>query len=489
VTRQQAPATGPQSAPDFTAVLLPPHRAYPSLLLSLGLHLIAVAALPAAAHYIGLWEERLRGAQVEVAEVLPLRPSRVLYYQPQSPPAAGSGRTPQRTGSGKAGAAQPGALRISPRVQLPELPAPPKMKSVILQPIPETAAAISQTLPPIASWTPPEKPTPKSLVLPARKAPQPQEAVLDAPPSPNLPNQELRLADLSQTGIPASQPPALPRPAASASPLRVFQLPGRKEEPRAGRAADSRDGETAVLITAAPTQPALGTVVSVPPVIGRPPLDLPGEPAPPHAAERKEGASQGSGGAGASQGPGAGTGSHGNTDGREVSGGGPTNPLLVPSAPPPERPLPAVRITRPKEGRYSFLVLGSAPEESFPETGGMMRCKMVYTVYLRIGVRPDWTLLFCPPAQSAAAAGKLEAPYPFVMLRPELAFGAEDRLFVHGSILETGRFSALTFPGSISDQDRDLLLRSLNLWEFRPASRGGQPVGVEILLIIPRPEP
>jgi len=195
------------------------------------------------------------------------------------------------------------------------------------------------------------------------------------------------------------------------------------------------------------------------------------------------------GAAGAPPKPGAGEGTGVKAGGPNGHGDGPANPLYLPGALPPEKPLPAVRITRPKDGRYSFLVLGSSPEESFPETAGMVRCKMVYTVYLRIGVRPDWTLLFCPQSPPAAAAGKIEAPYPFLMLRPELAFGAEDRLFVHGAILETGKFGPLTFPGAISDQDRDLLTRSLNLWEFRPASRGGQPVSVEILLIIPRPEP
>jgi hypothetical protein len=31
-----------------------------------------------------------------------------------------------------------------------------------------------------------------------------------------------------------------------------------------------------------------------------------------------------------------------------------------------------------------------------------------------------------------------------------------------------------------------LLLKSLKLWAFRPASRDGEPIAVEVLLIIPR---
>lgn len=161
------------------------------------------------------------------------------------------------------------------------------------------------------------------------------------------------------------------------------------------------------------------------------------------------------------------------------------------SAHPPaaEKPLPAVRVERPPEGRYNYVVVGINPVESFPETAGMMRCKLAYTVYLRIGTRPDWTLLYCPQNPGQGSPAKLDPPYAYLMLRPDLEFGAEDRLFVHGVLNQSGRLEQLAFPGSTPAQDRDLLSRSLAQWQFRPALREAQPTAVEVLLIIPRPEP
>ena len=61
-------------------------------------------------------------------------------------------------------------------------------------------------------------------------------------------------------------------------------------------------------------------------------------------------------------------------------------------------------------------------------------------------------------------------------------------MLVRGNISDKGHFDqlALVFPQEL--EKRDLLLRSLGQWEFRPASRDGVPTGVEVLLIIPREE-
>ena len=42
----------------------------------------------------------------------------------------------------------------------------------------------------------------------------------------------------------------------------------------------------------------------------------------------------------------------------------------------------------------------------------------------------------------------------------------------------------MVFPEEV--EKKDLLLKSLKLWEFRPANRDGEPTGVEALLIFPR---
>ena len=151
-------------------------------------------------------------------------------------------------------------------------------------------------------------------------------------------------------------------------------------------------------------------------------------------------------------------------------------------------------IVWPKDGHYTFLVMGSKPEESFPEAAGLLSGQLVYTVYLRTGARPDWILQYCLPKSSEAAgtgaAGPLEAPYAYVMQRPEVSFESDDeRAFVHGIIDFTGKFQQLAVVGDAVIANRQILLAALNLWQFRPATRGGRPTPVEVLLIIPRPQP
>jgi hypothetical protein len=56
---------------------------------------------------------------------------------------------------------------------------------------------------------------------------------------------------------------------------------------------------------------------------------------------------------------------------------------------------------------------------------------------------------------------------------------------IHGFITAAGRFDqlAVVYPDELDK--KDLLLSSLKLWDFRPASRDGEPAAVEVLLIIP----
>jgi hypothetical protein len=148
-------------------------------------------------------------------------------------------------------------------------------------------------------------------------------------------------------------------------------------------------------------------------------------------------------------------------------------------------------VTKPKDGRYTFMVMGSKPEESFPEAAGMLSGKLVYTVYLGIGARPDWILQYClPPSAPVAATGVLTAPYPYLMFRPALSYDWDgEHLFVHGMLNEAGKLERLEPVGEATPAEKSALLASLLRWEFRPAARGGQPTAVEVLLIVPRPQP
>ena len=117
--------------------------------------------------------------------------------------------------------------------------------------------------------------------------------------------------------------------------------------------------------------------------------------------------------------------------------------------------------------------------------------KLVYTVYLGIGARPDWILQYClPPSAPVAASGALAAPYPYLMFRPKLSYDWEgEHLFVKGMLNEQGKLEKLEPVGEATAADKAALLASLIRWEFRPATRGGKPTAVEVLLIVPRPQP
>jgi hypothetical protein len=109
-----------------------------------------------------------------------------------------------------------------------------------------------------------------------------------------------------------------------------------------------------------------------------------------------------------------------------------------------------------------------------------------------VGQRKSWILQYCLP-QSAAQeiplndkAALLEAPWPFLMTRPENRSLSDDSVLVRGVVTAQGRFDQLIliYPRELALSE--LLINSLKLWEFRPATLGGQSTAVEVLLIIPR---
>jgi hypothetical protein len=151
------------------------------------------------------------------------------------------------------------------------------------------------------------------------------------------------------------------------------------------------------------------------------------------------------------------------------------------------------RITLPKDGKFGVVVSGSADTTRYPESVGALSGKVVYTVYLRVGLHKNWILQYCLPKsndKSVATRGSstpLEAPWPFLIMRPDrLSASDPDYIMVHGMLTTDGQFDqlAMVFPEEL--EKKDLLLKSLKLWAFRPVSRDGEPTAVEVLLIIPR---
>jgi hypothetical protein len=99
------------------------------------------------------------------------------------------------------------------------------------------------------------------------------------------------------------------------------------------------------------------------------------------------------------------------------------------------------RLTLPKDGHYGVVVVGSGVAAPYPESVGALGGKMVYTVYLRVGLRKNWILQYCLPKaaeQRITARGSatpLDAPWPFLILRPnELTSPGEGYVMIHGMI-------------------------------------------------------
>jgi len=151
----------------------------------------------------------------------------------------------------------------------------------------------------------------------------------------------------------------------------------------------------------------------------------------------------------------------------------------------------AAHISLPHDGQFGAVVVGSSMEEKYPETALLWSGRLSYTVYLHVGLAKSWILQYSlSRADNAAAAGNIshiEAPWPYNIVRPNIAPGAirADALMVHGYVNQSGRFEGLkvVFPPQFPQVD--FVLNSLAQWQFRPATQNGKNVRVEVLLIIP----
>jgi hypothetical protein len=267
-------------------------------------------------------------------------------------------------------------------------------------------------------------------------------------------------------------------------PAGVFQLPpGNQAEP-SGLASGGDKGQSAN--SAAPGAPG-SPIRSLPPAnaagdsrisgsgrgLANPALDR-GDPPSPAAANLASEAKRGF----SPPGPEAVTTKAGLADGQAASAAAPDRSVA--------------KVVLPADGRFSVRIESSG-SETVAEAEGILSGKVVYTVYVRAGARKEWILQYCLPEAverrlPATKAVEIEAPYPFMILRPDIAFGSDtDYLIVHGIVTALGRFGQLSYVLAPEEQtDKDLLLHSLQQWQLRPGTLDGQPIALEILLIIPR---
>ncbi len=144
---------------------------------------------------------------------------------------------------------------------------------------------------------------------------------------------------------------------------------------------------------------------------------------------------------------------------------------------------------KPETGHFGAVLMGDSPEADFPETADLWKGRNAYTVYINVGRSTSWILQYSLPKTATAAqlAAKLDAPYPYNMLRPNFAPTAlnADDLLIHGFISAKGKLVDLTvdFPPNFSLAKK--ILKALSHWRFRPAMLNGAATRVEVLLIIP----
>ncbi len=150
------------------------------------------------------------------------------------------------------------------------------------------------------------------------------------------------------------------------------------------------------------------------------------------------------------------------------------------------------RISVPKNGTFGVVVVGSSLDEQYPETSEVWKGRLAYSVYLHVGLEKSWILQYSlPRAADSATAGsaRLEAPWPYYIVRPNLNpdDASSDSVMVHGFVDETGHFEKLSvvFPTDLGFAREQLVLGALQQWQFRAGTRDGQVAKLEVLLIIP----
>jgi hypothetical protein len=145
----------------------------------------------------------------------------------------------------------------------------------------------------------------------------------------------------------------------------------------------------------------------------------------------------------------------------------------------------------PKGGQFGSVIVNDDLEQQFPELEGAWTGRIAYTAYLHVGLPKPWIMQFSLPRNTPPAApgtnSRLEAPWPFEIVRPNLPPGSvdADSVMIRGYVDEDGRFQNLSvvFPQPFSNAQ--FVIAALQKWQFRPAQHNGLAAKVEVLLIIP----
>lgn len=362
---------------------------------------------------------------------------------------------------------------------------------------PDLAARLAVTekipIPQVLIWTP-RKTVVKNIVAPL---PEPPTAST-AKPSLDAPNEEVTVSDvdIASSLIPDQKLPILP---STSSPI-VVHVPNRVQLPPS----------TVSQTSARPTPTALMSLsnlrmqgtVTLPPVNESARAAAPGAMAPSttsgtgtgNAAGTGNSSASGAGGQGSGTGAGQGPNSSATAASRTREGqpnGATSGAAQGSNSGTGQEQNSTAEITLPKTGSFGSVVVGDSLQDQYPELSGAWNGRMAYTVYLHVGLERSWILQYSLPADAQIAltggADRLEAPWPYSIVRPNLAPDAinADALMVHGFVTTTGHFEGLSIVFPTAFPQAQFVLDSLARWQFRPATQNGQVARVEVLLIIP----
>jgi hypothetical protein len=366
-------------------------------------------------------------------------------------------------------AAQPAALR--------EIALAPTGPQTLLQPdIPKPVTLIKEMpAPTVVIWSPQKTPA-KDLVAPL---PAPATAS-DVKPSADPPNAEVNLANIAISATDHAAPAQAILPS-STSPLLVHAPDLPQLAPVTTSESSAEPTPTAVMSLSDLRMPE-GTVM-LPPVNETAASASPGALAQGQAGNSSAAGNSGPAGA-ADAGQQKGIVKHGASAGA-ASGAGPE------SASGPGNQPSTDLIKLPRDGQFGAVVVGSSLEEKYPEAAALWSGRLVYTVYLHVGLAKSWILQYSlPRSGDAAEAGniaRLQAPWPYNIVRPNLPAGAinGDSLMVRGFVNGEGRFETPTIVFPPQFAQAQFVLDALKQWQFRPAMQDGQAARVEVLLIVP----
>jgi hypothetical protein len=376
---------------------------------------------------------------------------------------------PPKPQPGKKPASHPSVMRQTADAQKgpqtliqPDIPDP--VKTIIEMPVPT-----------VVLWTPKTEQV-KTLV-----APLPEKATAsDVKPSFKAPNDEVNLGDIgiSSTLTPTEALPVLPT---TTSPLVVHGPTMVQLAPVTTSQTAAMPTPTAVMSISDLRMPD-GTA-TLPPVNQTAEQSESGILAPGKASAGPK--SNREGGSGSNEAAGNNGDANGATGDRNGAKPGEGTGYGA------EDGLTTEHFTLPRNGQFGAIVVGASLEEKFPEMSGIWNDRVAYTVYLHVGLQKSWIMQYSLPRSSEAAqAGnitRLEAPWPYNIVRPNLPPGSftSDAILVHGFVNREGRFESLGLAFPPEFQQVRFVLDALAQWQFRPAVQNGQTERVEVLLIIP----